>query len=384
MKIAMIGSKGLPAVSGGIERHVEELSAELAQIGHEVLVYTRSWYTGQSAAHMYRGVLCVPTWSINSKHLDAISHTFASIVAAARAHVDVFHIHGVGPALLAWLPKLLRPSAKVVVTFHCIDRHHGKWGFVARWMLRMGEWMAVKAPDATVSVAKSLQDYARLTYNAHTVYVPNGTHIPNEVYAPEPLQAFGLTPGDYLMFCARMVPHKNAHLAIAAWKQLRATRPELVGGKKLALVGGGAFTDAYIKRIHALAQDDESIVLTGAQSGSTLQSLFAHAYAFVHPSSSEGMPIAILEAMSFGKCVIAADISESRELVDGHGLTFIDGNVDDLAAKMAMVLECPDLTAAVGHDGRDFVTRHYDWQDIAQTTSYLYESLLFAPRVREA
>jgi glycosyltransferase involved in cell wall biosynthesis len=380
MKIAMIGQKGVPAHSGGVERHVEELSAELAARGHELLVFCRSWYTGRTEDEFaWRGMRAITVASVRTKHLDAITHTFLSIVRAAREKCDVFHLHGVGPALFAWLPKLLRPNAIVVVTFHCIDRHHKKWNVFARVALHLGEWFACRLPDATVAVAKTLQDYCRLSYGTDTMYIPNGTRLPSSAASAEPLSAFGLEPGQYLLFCARLVPHKGADLLVNAWKKLRAERPDLVGGKKLAIVGGGAFTDAYVESLTAACAGDDSIVMTGAQSGETLASLYGNAFALVHPSESEGMPLTVLEAMSYGKCVLASDIPENMELVEQHGMSFRRGNADDLVTKMAMLLETPELVGAVGLEARDHVAKRHDWSDIAETTEYLYEAIRYEP-----
>lgn len=380
MKIAMIGQKGIPARSGGIERHVEELSAELADRGHEVLVFCRSWYAWPVKDH--RGVRCIATPSIPTKRLDAITHTFTSIVRAAWEGVDVFHIHGVGPALLAWLPRLLRPSSRVVVTFHCIDRSHGKWGPFARFALRVGEWMALRMPGATVVVSKSLQTYVRMQYGLDAVYIPNGTRFNDATPQLSLLKDFGLAPGGYLLFCARLVQHKGAHVLIEAWKRLQAERPALTAGKKLAIVGGTAFTDAYVKELETLVKGDASIVLTGNQTGDALHALFAGSFAVVHPSTSEGLPIAVLEAMSYGKCVLSSDIPENLELTGQHGLSFHTGSVEDLAAKMAMLLEQPELAEAVGKDARAFVASQYDWADIGEQTMYLYEALDFIPDLK--
>lgn len=380
MKIAMIGQKGIPARSGGIERHVEELSAELAKRGHDVLVFCRSWYVWPVADT--RGVRCIVTPSLRTKHLDAISHTFTSILRASWEKADVFHIHGVGPALLAWLPRLLRPSARVIVTFHCIDRSHGKWGPFARFMLRIGEWFALRMPGATVVVSKSLQTYVRMQYGLDSVYIPNGTRFNDATPDLSTLKSFGLEPGQYLMFCARLVQHKGAHTLIEAWKRLRAARPQLVGNKKLVIVGGTAFTDEYVKQLGEMAQGDPSIVLTGNQIGDSLHALFTGSYAVVHPSTSEGLPIAILEAMSYGKCVLSSDIPENLELTAQHGLSFRTGSVEDLADKMAMLLEQPELAEAVGKDARAFVAGHYDWQDIGEQTAYLYEALDYIPHLK--
>lgn len=379
MKIAMIGQKGVPARSGGIERHVEELSVELAARGHDVLVFCRSWYVWP--IRDYKGVRCVKTLGIATKHLDAITHTFTSILKATREKVDVYHFHGVGPALLSWLPKILRPTAKVVVTFHCIDRHHQKWNLFARLMLNLGERLACVVPDATVSVSKTLETYIRLSYGVDAKYIPNGTQILMHDADPNLLQSFDLEPNNYLVMCARLVRHKGAHVLIQAWKELKRRNPKLVADKKLAIVGGSAFTDDYVRELQTLAKDERSIVLTGNQTGETLHALFAHAYAAVHPSESEGLPIAVLEAMSYGKCVLSSDIPENLELTKEHGLTFKTGDVKDLARQMTMMLESPDLVKAVGTEARTHVAKTYDWKDIAETTEYLYELLWLEPEL---
>ena len=381
MKIAMIGQKGIPAKAGGSERHVEELSAELANRGHEVLVYCRSWYAWPVQNH--RGVKCVKTPSIATKHLDAITHTFTSILAATREKVDVIHIHGVGPALLAWLPKLLRPKTKVIVTFHCIDRHHQKWNWFARTMLFLGEQVACRTPDATIAVSKTLEAYCRMSYSVNTKYIPNGTQVPMVESDPKLLEPFELEPSKYLMMCSRLVKHKGAHVLIEAWKKAKALRPELTEGFKLAIVGGSAFTDKYVKYLHDLSKDEPSIVLTGTQIGDTLHSLFANSYIVVHPSESEGLPIAVLEAMSFGKCVLSSDIPENMELTKDHGVTFNVGSVDDLTKQIIMLLEAPDHVQAVGLEARTHIAKHYDWKDIAETTEYLYELVLLDPMMEE-
>jgi len=383
MKIAMIGQKGVPARSGGVERHVEELSAELAKRGHEVLVFCRSWYTEHAEGEFaHRGVRAIRVASLRTKHLDTFSHTFLSIVRAARERADVFHLHGVGPALFAWLPKLLRPHALVVVTFHCIDRHHQKWNLFARAFLHLGEWFACRLPDATVTVAKTLQDYCRLSYGADTMFIPNGTRLPTSAGSSDLLVPFGLDADGYLLFCARLVPHKGAHVLARAWKKLRAERPDLVAGKKLAIVGGGAFTDGYVESLKTQCKGDDSIVLTGAQTGPTLEALYGNAFALVHPSESEGMPLTVLEAMAHGKCVLASDIPENVELTQQHGMSFRRGDEGDLANKMAMLLETPELTRAVGAEARSYVARQHDWADIAETTDYLYEAIRYQPAAK--
>ena len=379
MKIAMIGQKGIPTKTGGIERHVEELSVQLAERGHEVLVFCRSWYTWP--IRDYKGVRCLKSVGIATKHFDAITHTLSSIFKAVRENVDVFHFHGVGPALLCWLPKLLRPSAKILVTFHCIDRHHQKWNWFARAMLYLGERAACKFPHATIAVSKTLETYCRMSYSANTKYIPNGTPLPTEPSDTQLLEPFGLKPNKYLMMCARLVPHKGAHVLIDAWKKLSRKHPELTRGKKLVIVGGSAYTGDYVKELHAMAKGDDSIVLTGTQTGDTLHALFANCYATVHPSESEGLPIAVLEAMSYGKCVLSSSIPENLELTEDYGLSYKVNNPSELVEKMKMMLEEPKLVRAVGRDAREHIAKNYDWQDIAETTEYLYELVQLEPEL---
>ena len=373
----MIGQKGIPARSGGIERHVEELSAELAARGHEVLVFCRSWYVWPVRDH--RGVRCIKTRTIPTKHFDAITATFTSIIAASREKVDIFHFHGVGPSLLSWLPKLLNPRAKVIVTFHCIDRHHKKWNWFARLMLYIGERFAVTAPDATIAVSKTLETYIRLSYGTDGKYIPNGTQVPMEDSDQTLLKPFDLEPGKYLMMCSRLVRHKGAHVLVEAFKELKRSNAELTKDFKLAIVGGSAFTDDYVRELRELAADDPSIVLTGNQTGNTLHALFTGSYAAVHPSESEGLPIAVLEAMSYGKCVLSSDIPENLELTEDHGLTFETNNVNDLVKKLTHLLEEPDHVETIGKNARVHVAKNYDWKDIAETTEYLYELVQLEP-----
>jgi glycosyltransferase involved in cell wall biosynthesis len=377
MKVAMIGQKGIPARTGGIERHVEELSSELSARGHEVLVFCRSWYVWPIQDH--RGVRCVKSFGFTTKHLDAITHTFTSILLAVKEKVDVFHFHGVGPALLCWLPRLLRPTAKIVVTFHCIDRFHKKWNLFARTMLYIGERLACVVPDATIAVSKTLETYCRLSFGANAKYIPNGTQVPMSQPNYDLLTNFGLEKNKYLMMCSRLVRHKGAHVLIAAWKKFANEYPELARGMKLAIVGGSAYTDSYVEELRDMSQNDKSIVLTGTQTEDSLHALFAGSYAVVHPSESEGLPIAVLEAMSYGKCVLSSDIPENLELTKENGLTFKTGNENDLTEKIKMLIENPDVVTSVGSGARTHVAKTYDWKDIAETTEYLYELLWLEP-----
>ena len=174
MRIAMIGQKGIPAIYGGIERHVEELSVELVKQGHDVVVYARTWFTDKKIKN-YQGIKIKHTPTLRTKHLDAIIHTFTSTIHALLFQKpDIIHYHGVGPALLAWMPRLLSPKTKVVVTMHCLDRYHQKWGIFARFMLRIGEWAGCAFAHQVISVSKTIQSYCLNEYQKSTTYIANG------------------------------------------------------------------------------------------------------------------------------------------------------------------------------------------------------------------
>lgn len=373
MKIAMIGQKGVPSRFGGIETHVTELATRLSREGHEVFAYARPWYSkGQS--DRFNGIRIKTLPSIRSKHLDAISHTFISILHTCFIlKPDIIHIHGVGPSLLTWLPKLLRPSAVVITTFHCIDRHHAKWGVVARTMLKIGEKMSIKYSDETIAVSKTLTNYIALNYGERVSHIPNGI-TPQRVSTDDVvLDPFGLRSFSYITMVSRLVKHKGVHTLIEAWQKAREMKPDVLKDMKLAIVGGSAFTDDYVEELHAQAAGDDSIVFTGYQSGEALQALFAGSKFVVHPSISEGLPISVLEAMSFGKAVIASDIPENMEVIKDHGVPFTTGDVDELAEKILELASDDMMSASIGHQAREFVETEYNWDDIGLETIELYE-----------
>jgi len=373
MRIAMIGQKGIPALYGGIERHVDELSKGLADLGQDVFVYCRPWYSKDRADEI-DGVKLVYTPSLCSKHFDAITHTFISIIHATLKGFDVIHIHGVGPALLSWLPKFIKPRQKVVVTFHCIDRKHQKWGIFARLMLRLGEYSACRFSDRTITVSRTLSQYCAEAYDSMTQYIPNGVTLTNANGSKE-LSQFGLEPNGYIVMVSRLVRHKGAHYLIEAYRQLKERNPGALGNKKLVFVGDSAFTDDYVKELRDMAADDQDIIFTGYQSGEALKQLFENAYVCVHPSESEGLPIAVLEAMSYGLPVIASDIPENMEVVEEAGLSFENKNIEDLVRKLEEYLPQSETLKNIGDKAREFVGQNYNWKDISREVSGLYFDL---------
>lgn len=376
MLIAMIGQKGLPARFGGIETHVADLARELVKLGVKVTVYARTWYTSAEVTQ-YDGADIVRLPTIHTKHLDAAVHTLLSTLhALVKVRPDVYHFHGVGPSLFSWLPRLFAPSAKVVCTFHCVDRRHEKWGAFARFALYTGERAATVFPHATIAVGKTVQEYIAETHGATSVCLPNGVYPRRASVDHLLVEPFGLQPMNYIMMVSRLIRHKGAHALIQAWKSARARQPELLKEQKLAIVGDGVFTNDYVQELKALAANDDSIVFTGFQRGDTLEGLFMGSRFMVHPSTSEGLPIVVLEAMSYGKAVITSDIPEHAEVMPDNGLMFATGDSEALADRIIELVADPMKAAAAGHLNRIAVEENYHWPTIARETAGLYHTLV--------
>ena len=215
MKIAMIGQKGMPATYGGVERHVQELACRLAKRGHEVSVYCRMHYTRVRGHHL--GVHLIRHPSIRTKHFDAMSHCAVATVDSLFREFDIIHYHALGPSLFASLPRLA--GKKTVVTVHGLDWQREKWGKFAQWFLRHCEQPAVRFPDATIVVSKTLKRYFSERHNMKTTFIPNGTPIP-ELREPNKLRQFGLDSGRYILFVGRLVPEKGCHFLVEAFSRL--------------------------------------------------------------------------------------------------------------------------------------------------------------------
>jgi len=372
MKIAMIGQKGIPAIYGGIERHVEELSRQLVAKGNEVLVYARKWYTPGEIKKM-DGINVIHTGCIKTKHLDAITHTFTSIINTIKQRPDIIHFHGVGPSLLSWIPKIFCRKSKIVVTIHCLDRQHLKWGFIARAALRLGERTAAIFADEQITVSKSLQYYYFNEYRKNPTYIPNGIRqMPNDIGSNLINSQFKLQPKKYILVANRLIRLKGIHYLIEAWQYAQTRYPKLFTDYKLAIVGDSANNDNYVEELKKMAKDDNSIIFAGWQSGEILDQLYANSLFFVHPSENEGMPLTVLQAMSFGRPVLVSDIPGHKELVLDSNYWFENTNVYDLQEKLIWMLTNKSELNLVGQKNKKFVQNNFNWKDIVLKTEEVY------------
>ncbi len=375
MNIAIIGHKGIPARAGGVERHVEEVAVRMARQGHAVTAYVRNNYTDKNLS-AYRGVRLVHLPSIGTKHLDAISHTLLAMLHALFQHYDIVHVHSIGPATLCWIVRLFKRRTRMVATFHSRDYFHRKWGLLARLFLRLGEYVICTVPHATVVLTRAQQHYVRTTYGRDAVVIPNGYGIEPDP-ATDTLADWGLAPQHYILSVCRLIPHKGIHYLIQAFMQLEDDG-RLPEGLRLVIAGSGFYTDDYERELHAMARGRSRIVFTGTQSGVALAQLYSHACLFVQPSDSEGLSIALLEAMGCGIAPLVSSIPENIEPLQGLGFSFEAGNVEDLKNRLAEIIADSATIQEMGIRVRDLAEREYNWDAVTERYVHLYEQCLSA------
>ncbi|MBK8231442.1 MAG: glycosyltransferase family 4 protein [Candidatus Eisenbacteria bacterium] len=364
MKIAMVGQKGIPATYGGIERHVEEIGTRLVERGHEVDVYSRFHYSHQQGT--YRGVRIRRLPSVNTKHLDTITHCALATVDSLFRSYDIIHYHALGPSVFARLARLWGP--KTVVTVHGLDWERGKWGKLASWFLKACETPAIHFPNKTIVVSKTLREYFLEKYNVDTAFIPNGAN-PGVFRPPNKLKKYGLDKHRYVLYVGRLVPEKGCHYLLEAWSQLKTDT-------RLVMAGGSSFSDGYVDSLMRIRNGDERIHMVGYVYGDLLEEMWSNAYMVVQPSILEGLSISLIEAISHGKCVLASDIPENLEVIEDCAVTFRNRDVLDLRDKLSHLLAHPEQVDEVARRCRRHAEQHYSWAKITEATEAVYLDLL--------
>ena len=370
LTIAFIGLRGVPAGEGGIERHVEELGARLAAHGHEVTVYCRTNYVRERRAS-YRGMRLRYVPAAGTKHLDFIAHSALSSALVLRRAPDIVHYHAIASGLVAPIPRYLSRS-KVVLTVHGLDYARDKWKGPARAGLKLGAHMSARVPHATIAVSQALADHyaTRLGRRAH--YIPNG--MPEATIEPigEIGDRLGIAGRPYFLFVGRLVPEKAPHLLLEAFARVQ-------GDVRLVLAGSSGFTDAYAESLRRAASTDPRVVMAGGVFGSELSQLYSNAAAFVLPSSLEGLPITLLEAVAHRSPVIASDIAPHLEVLGADGLghhLVHQGDVEALSTAMSQAL----AHSAEERRGAEALAadaaRRYSWDAVTTATELVYAGVL--------
>lgn len=360
MKIVVTGTRGIPAIMGGVETHCEELFPRVVALGYDVTVMRRSSYVADSLTE-WHGVKLMDIPTPRKKAFEAIVHTVRAVIAARRLGADVVHIHAIGPALVTPLARLL--GMKVVFTHHGPDYDRDKWGAAAKMMLRLGEMLGCRFANRVIVISDVIRNLIASkhgrTKGVSLIY--NGVPAADKCHFPEYFSELGITEGNYVLGMSRFVPEKNLHHLIEAFSRVKSE------GLKLVIAGDSDFPDEYSEGLKRQARE-AGVVLTGFVKGQKLHSLLTNARCFVLPSSHEGLPIALLEAMSYGLPVVVSDIPANLEVGLPDKCYFPVGDIDALASRLSVL--CEDPLARIDYD-----MAKYDWDHIAKEVSDVYRSL---------
>ena len=370
MRIAMIGHKRIPSKEGGVEVVVEELSTRLVKQGHEVDVYNRKGKNVQdkNADKMnkkiknYKGVKIITIPTINKKGLDALIYSFFASIKALFGKYDILHYHAEGSCAMLWIPHIFKK--KIIVTIHGLDWQRSKWGGFATRYIKFGEKLAAKYADEIIVLSKGVQEYFKKTYNRDTNFIPNGVNKPVIREPNEINKRWNLKKDDYILFLARIVSEKGLHYLIEAYKQLDTD-------KKLVIAGGASHTNDYLQNIKEMIKSDSRIIMTGFVQGEILDELFSNCYLYCLPSDVEGMPISLLEAMSYGCNCLVSNIEENVQVTNNYATNFQKSDVNDLKIRLR---ECLDgKNRKEKNVISEYVLKKYNWQDVTEKTEELYE-----------
>lgn len=367
LRVSMLGLRGFPMVQGGVETHAENLCPLLAELGCSIEVIARSTYQPKEITQ-WRNVQFKSIWAPKSKGLEAIVHTFLGVLYAGLiSRPDVLHIQAIGPALMVPLARLL--GLRVVVTHHGPDYDRQKWGRFAKLALRMGERFGMRWSNARIVISKVIANIVLQSHNRGSDLIPNGVVLPEMPTLTSTLDSFDLEAGKYVVLVSRLVPEKR-HLDL-----IKAFSQAALPGWKLAIVGASDHPDAYVLKVLEKAKGCPNIVCTGLQTGNALRELYGHAGMFVLPSSHEGLPIALLEALSYGLPVIASDIPANLEVGLAEEHYFPLGNIEALADRLRAFASEPRSQEKI-EDQRAWVSSRFNWHEIARKTVAVYRSLL--------
>lgn len=371
LKIAMLGQKHVLSNEGGIEKVVRELSTRLVSNGCDVTCYDRkNKHVMDSTENLptlseYKGVKIKNCFTIDKKGLAAVSSSFFGTLKILFSNTGVVHYHAEGPSAMIPIIKFLSKK-RVVVTIHGLDWKRDKWGtgFASKY-IKFGEKMAAKYADEIIVLSEGVKEYFKETYNRDTRFIPNGVTRPEVLKADIIRKKYNLGKDGYFLFLGRIVPEKGIHYLIDAYNQVSTS-------KKLVIAGGASDTDSYFEELKRKAQNNKNIIFTGFVQGQELEELYSNAYVYVLPSDLEGMPLSLLEAMSYGNCCLTSDIDECATVMEDYGLTFKKGDILDLSQSLQKLNNEVSIVQKLKSESTQFILGKYNWDDIADKTIRLY------------
>ncbi len=368
MRIAMIGHKRIPSREGGVEIVVEELSTRLVSDGYEVDVYNRKGNNVSDKSIKtqkikdYKGVNIITIPTINKKGIDALLYSFFATVRALFGKYDCIHYHAEGSCGMLWIPHLF--GIRTVVTIHGLDWQRSKWGGFASKYIKFGEKCAVKYADEIIVLSEGVKKYFKETYDRETHFIPNGVNKPEVKEASIIKEKYGLEKNSYILFLARIVPEKGLDYLIDAYKQVDTNI-------KLVIAGGASHTNNYYEEIKEKVKDDNRIILTGFVQGEELEEIYSNCFLYCLPSDVEGMPISLLEAMSYGRNILISNIEENTQVTGNYATTFEKSNTNDLKDKLEIC-----LNKEKRYDEKEisnYILNKYNWDDVVKETKILFE-----------
>jgi glycosyltransferase involved in cell wall biosynthesis len=361
MKLAILGTRGIPANYGGFETFAEELSTRLVARGHDVTVYGRS-NNVQFAGRMYKGVKLAVLPTIGTKYLDTVAHTFLSVLHALPSRFDVILMCNAANALFALVPRLA--ATPVALNVDGIERLRKKWGSAGRAYYRISEYLATIIPNAIVTDAKVIRDYYLKKYGKRSVMIAYGADC-QRTETTTALDQLGVQPGEYFLYVSRLEPENNAHVVIEAFEKVRTS-------KKLLIVGDAPYARPYIEQLKSTR--DTRVRFAGAIYGTGYRELISHAYVYIQATEVGGTHPALIEAMGASNCVIAKDTPENHEVLEDSGLFFQEAA--DLTRQIELTLADCALVENLRSKALQRANTGYSWNAITTAYENLFKDLV--------
>jgi glycosyltransferase involved in cell wall biosynthesis len=365
MKVFVTGTRGIPDIPGGVEKHCQELYPRIVNKGHETILATRSCYANKKI-NDWKGVKLINCFAPRIKSFEALIHTFIALLKARCYCPDIVHIHSIGPSLLTPFARLM--GLKVVVTNHGPEYNRQKWGKLAKAVLRLGEKMGGLFANEVIVISSVIEDIIRERCHRESNLIYNGVSIPEYNLKFDFLNKIGARPQKYILAVARIVPEKGLHDLIEAFKKMDLDY-------KLVIAGGADYETKYSRNLRCTANEDDRIILTGYITGEPLNQLYTHARLFVLPSYHEGLPFVLLEAMSYGIPLLTSDIPANIEVGLSEERYFKCGDIVDLIKKIKFFLN-REMKEKEKKGIRRSIREKYDWDKIADQTINVYTKLL--------
>lgn len=369
MRIALLGSRGIPARYGGYETLMEEIAVLLRSWGHEVTVYCRSHYT-RPGEREHRGVELVVLPTIRGKYFDTPVHTLLSCLHAAWRQVrgrgyDAALV--VNAANAMFVPILRLAGLPVALHVDGIEKRRAKWGPLGRLVYALSERLAVRLPNALVTDAEVIEAHYRERYGAPSFLITYGVD-PRPPAREEVLARLGLARRGYFLYVSRIEPENNPHKVLEGYALAGGTLP-------LVLVGDAPYSSALQAELRRLAAADPRVILAGAIYGDGYRELQANAFAYIHATEVGGTHPALVEAMGYGNALVVNDTPENREVAGPEALYFRAEDPPSLAKALEKLLAEPESAVSIGTYAANRARERYSWEAVARSYEALFLKL---------